>query len=204
MSEERRQQLYEEAVAQIDRVVLGLPSAVGYDFVVDIEPDPRDIFSDRSLLYFALGYSRAFDVLWDAAYARWSATLEYPLLFACRHSIELWLKAALSTQDEDKVSGHGLARLWQRLMHKVYDSPPDAVGDMYAKAVLPLVTALDEHDGAKGDRFRYPTDRRFEPYLSSEADLEDLCRAHSLITGYCDAVCTQAREEHNFAVSLAH
>ena len=158
MSAERREELYEEALAQIDRAELGLPSAVGQGFVADIEREPREdrLQVDRSLHYFAHSYSRAFAVLWDVAHARWSPTLQYPLLFACRHSIELWLKAALSALEDDEVLGHGLAGLWTRLMGKLYDRPPEAVEDVYAKAVLPLVVALDEHDGARGDRFRYP------------------------------------------------
>ena len=53
-----------------------------------------------------------------------------------------------------------------------------------------LVRTLDDHD-SKGDRFRYPVTNSFESYASTALDLEELYRAHSEITGFCDALDTQ-------------
>ena len=198
MSETRRDELTEEAFADLQRLALG--------------PRPRDprapvksagdcVLWDRSWDFFAYSYCRAFDVLWDAEYSRWSGVLNYPLLFVCRHSIELWLKTALSSvsQAEPDVR-HGLADLWSRLMDAWADhtgNRPDSVDDIdgvFARETQRLIRTLDDHD-SKGDRFRYPVKKSFESYPSTVVDLDELYRAHAFITGFCDAVCTQMEVE---------
>ncbi len=64
------------------------------------------------------------------------------------------------------------------------------------ESVEGLIRVLDAHD-ERGDRFRYPTEKGGGAYLSTVADLEDLYRAHELITGFCDAVYTQLEVERD-------
>ena len=148
-----------------------------------------------------IGRLRAFDTLWDAEYSRCSEVLKYPLLFVCRHSVELWLKAALSSISQAEPDPkHGLACLWSRLMDAWADDTgnrPDSVDGtdgVFASEAQRLIRTLDDHD-SKSDRFRYPVKKSFESYPSTVVDLDELNRAHSWITAFCDAVCTQMEFE---------
>ena len=188
MSQGRREELAHDALAEIDwdegfapTVWSGLTNAGTY--------------GDRSFQFFAYSYSRAFEVLWDNAWATRSLIVQYPMLYACRHSIELWLKAAISAVSEgDPPLGHGLAALWKELMDAFYGCPTESVEDVFATQIWPVVSAIDEHDGS-GDRLRYPSNKGFEEYPTTDADLDNLFRAHCLITAYCDAVCTHVEVE---------
>ena len=157
-------------------------------------PDPS------SWHFFAFSYQRAFDVLWDAAYARFPLRLDYyPLLFVGRLSIELWLKAAIAavTQAEPRP-GHQLSALWSELVTKLSDADRDAwIDGGYPELVEGAIQVLASHD-EKGDRFRYPTAIGGDSYPATEVDLEELYRAHTLITGFCDAVLTQSEVERDF------
>ena len=194
MSEKRRAELVEQALADLDRFEVGLQPRVRRDYVKSGGSHTR---WDGSWHYFAYGYKRAFDVLWDAAYARWSRALDYPLLFICRQSIELWLKAAISTVlQSHPPAGHELSALWSRLIEALAEHTDHSTDGAYPESVEVLIQVLDAHD-KKGDRFRYPIGRNRESYLSTVADLEELYRAYSLITGFCDAVHTQLEVERD-------
>ena len=193
MSEERRSELTEEALARLDQLVLGLPTIGRTDFV---KSSGRDSQWDRSWHFFAYSYCRAFDSLWDAAYARRSGT-DYPLLFICRQSIELWLKVAISTLDPpEPPKCHDLSFLWLRLVTVLAERTGHSTGVAYPESVNELIQVLDEHD-KRGDRFRYPIAGDQKPFSSTVADLDELYRAHELITGFCDAVHTQLEVERD-------
>ena len=193
MSEERRDELVEEALAELEQRELGIPILAG-TFVESVDGDPR---GDRSWHFFAYSYSRSFEVLWDAAYARPSGVFDYPLLFVCRHSIELWLKLALSAVSGDvPPPGHQLKLLWRSLANALREETGTPVDDAFAESVDEPVEMLDEHDG-KGDRFRYPTTSGSKPYPSTHADLDELFRAHWIVTTYCDAVFTEMELERD-------
>lgn len=192
MSRSRREELAEEAIAQIEWSELGLAVPVGSGLTQPAEANP---YGDRSLHYFAYSYTRAFELLWDHVVAGRSETVCYPMLAICRHSIELWLKVAISAVIEgDPPPGHRLKALWTELMGALHDRPPASVADVFATLVWPIVSEIDEHDRA-GDRFRYPSNSRFESYAPTDTDLDRLFRSHWLITIYCDAVHTQMKEE---------
>ncbi len=150
------------------------------------------------MLYRTYSYCKAFEVLWDAAYARRSTgILDYPVLFIARHSIELWLKAAIhSVTQTDPPEGHGLHELWTKLKSELENQMGTPLDDFYSGSVRDTISALDSHDG-KGDRFRYPSARDRTTYPSSRVALEELYRAHELITGFCDAVETQMTVERD-------
>ena len=198
MSESRRYELEDEAFTELDHPVSGMSSRVRRP---PVKCAGDKVSWDRSWNFFAYSYSRAFDPLWDAAYSRPSEVLNYPLLFVCRHSIELWLKAALSSVlQADPPNGHGLHALWSELMEALachYGNLPDhedGINGVFTREARQLIEVLDAHDN-KGDRFRYPVTRKFESYASTTADLEELYRTHAFITAYCDAVCTQMEVE---------
>ena len=191
MTARRRDQLRDEVLAELDLLGQGFPASSRQTFV-----ESGDVGWDRSWHFFASAYSSAFDVLWDAAYERRSGILNYPLLFVARHGIELWIKAALcSVLQEEPPPGHHLGDLWRDLMVAWQDSTGSAADDMYTDSVQRTIRILDAHDG-RGDRFRYPTsiagrNSAGKPYESTEADLVELYKAHSVITGFCDVVVTQ-------------
>lgn len=192
MSEERRAELVDQALADVDRLIVGRQPDRSSDYVKSGGTHTR---WDGSWHFFAYSYEKAFEVLWDAAYARWSRALDYPLLFMCRQSIELWLKAAIATVSESHPpTGHGLRELWSSLSEALGEYTSHSTDGAYPEYVEVLIEVLDEHD-TKGDRFRYPIARNRASYLSTVADLEELYRAYSLITGFCDAVHTQMEVE---------
>ena len=159
------------------------------------------------LVYFAYCYERAFESLWDACFdetlRRRHSNLLYPLLFVFRQSIELWLKTALARLPPDGPlpTGHDLRRLWKEMLAALEEAglPTD---DDFTASVDDLLETLDVHD-ARGDRFRYPTSLDASAYPESEADLEELFRAHYKITTYCDAVHTMAEEYERFLSDAA-
>ena len=195
MSEGRREEIEEEVLAELGPRPRGRRAFV--------ESAGGEVGWDRSWDFFAYSYCKAFEILWDAAYARQSGVFNYPLLLVCRHSIELWLKVAISSVlQADPPPGHGLGVLWSKLMDGLADhagSRPDhmdSINGIYAGSVQRLIRALDDHD-IKGDRFRYPAAKSFKTYATTETDLEELYRAHSMITGFCDAVHTQMEVERD-------
>lgn len=192
MSEKRRQALADEASARLDELELGVPMRRRSDFVTSAGKETQ---WDRSWHFFAYSYGQAFDSLWDAAYARGSGTLDYPLLFICRQSIELWLKAAIfAVLQSDPPPSHELRTLWAELMAALREHTDHSSEGPYPDSIVELIRPLDAHD-RKGDRFRYPVARGKEPFPSTVADLEELYRVHELITGFCDAVHTQLEVE---------
>ena len=189
VSKQRRQDLTEEALARLDELELGLPVRRRSDFVKSAGTETQ---WDRSWHFFAYSYCQAFDSLWDTAYARRSGTLDYPLLFICRQSIELWLKAAISTVlQSDPPAGHELSVLWSELTAALTEHTGHSTDGPYPESIEGLIQVLDAHD-RKGDRFRYPIERGKAAFSSTVADLEELYRVHELITGFCDAVHTQS------------
>lgn len=169
MSETRRGELRKEAFAEL----LGYPASGLRSWIprAPVKSAGDNVVGDCSWHFFAYSYSRAFDTLWDAARARPSAALDYPLLFVCRHSIELWLKSALSSVPHGKPTvGHGLRSLWSKLMEALTShtgSCPDHMdgidGD-FANRAHQLIAMIDTHDNT-GDRFRYRKSGMASPVL---------------------------------------
>lgn len=190
MSNNRRRQLDDEAIAEIDQLELGLLRPAR-------RPSAREVADqgDRSWKAFAFSYTYAFEVLWDAAYERWpSQILHYPLLYTCRHSAELWIKAALfAVLERPPAPHHDLACLWSYMVAAWEQRSGATVDDAYTQLASRHISVLAALD-AKSDVFRYPVPIGAGTYESSYAELEELCRSHSLITGYCDAMCTAINE----------
>ena len=207
MSEQRRREIIDQVVADLGRSELGFTTQERGNFLASSGGSNQTYWS--SWHFFAFSYQRAFDVLWDAAYAHGPPLKidRYPLLFVCRQSIELWLKAATSAVKQAKPPGHhklsdlwtGLWAAWsEHIDHPQWEDPSDTSPDQtYTESVGALIQILDTHD-EKGDRFRYPTAKGGAPYPSTDVDLDGLYRAHELITGFCDGVLTQMEAEREF------
>ena len=209
MSEQRRRAIINEVVAEVGRPELGFDIGMRRNFVASAEGRVQSHWS--SWHFFAFSYQRAFDVLWDAAYG-YAPALKldyYPLLFVCRQSIELWLKAAISAvKQANPPAHHKLSELWSELVaawgehtdHPAWSDPTDRTpNSVYAESVVSVIQILDAHD-EKGDRFRYPTAKGGDAYPGTDVDLDGLYRAYQLITGFCDAVLTQVEVDRDFEV----
>lgn len=195
MSKMRRNELITEMAKSFEVVTGSTPLT---QFVYSsVERQPYD----GEWSHFAYSYDRAFKCLWDKCYEETrlhrEGNLIFPLLFICRQSVELWLKTALAASTVDVPPlGHSLQRLWNVLIQQleIEDLPTN---DPFTTSVATLLNTLDAHDD-RGDRFRYPASRDAIPYPSSNANLDDLFRAHYLITTYCEAVYSMAQEYENY------
>ena len=152
-----------------------------------IESTSGDLAGDRSWHFYAYSYEQAVDVMWDATYARPNTVLHPPLLFLCRQSIELSIKAGISKlSGERPPRGHNLQSLWSDLL-KALKKLGQPTNDAFSESVGWLINLLDQHDQI-GDRFRYPDSKQSGAYPSTVVDLEKLYRAHWRVMVYCYAV----------------
>jgi hypothetical protein len=142
---------------------------------------------DQSWSFYAYSFSRAFEVLWDAAFERrHNPILAPPLLLVCRHSAELAIKAALDELGTELTNIHDLEQLWKRLLSTLSDAG-FSTDDEYSNSVSEIISILHGHD-PKGDRFRYPTSTAGEVFPSTIVEFEELFRAHWRLTLYCEAI----------------
>lgn len=116
--------------------------------------------------------------------------LHVPLVFLCRHSIELALKHAIvfvsrHTDREPKTGGHDLNKLWMELSKQVSLTGFDQDDDWssYCRSLIEHFQTIDR----RADRFRYPSDLAGNPFAPDEVDLEMLGKLHWHISRYCDA-----------------
>ena len=107
--------------------------------------------------------------------------LVLPLFYLARHSIELHLKDAIlefaKTDDVmPDLEGHGLMQLWNQFKDYMdrWGTPAD---DEWGVYIEKLMNHLHQHD-PDGERFRYPENKKREPFGLTRVDLEDLVRAH--------------------------
>lgn len=107
MSKQRRIELKLQATGDV-----AWPESYSFSSRVYPRSEESDSQRERSWRFFARSYQRAFEVLWDAAYAGQSAVFDFPLLFICRQSVELWLKAAIkAASGSTPPTGHELEKL---------------------------------------------------------------------------------------------
>lgn len=143
------------------------------------------------------GFQRAFETLWDHAYADHTGLLLHPLLMLWRQSVELALKAAIAEIAGEIVGrpGHNLEALFEQLLRvraALGFSDDDDLADS-VRAMVALVQAVDPF----ADRFRYPTARGGKPFEGVDADLEGLFQAHWTIVAYCEGAALEVEEIRN-------
>lgn len=149
--------------------------------------------------YVSYSYARAFEELARKAFemSHRGGNLSSPLFFLARHSVELALKSTLleyaeSDQTPPKLDGHDLVALWDQLEGYMgrWGSPAT---DDWGRMVRALITDIQDAD-PRGDRFRYPTDIKGNPFELTHIELEGLIRAHNSITSYLDGCATMHSE----------
>lgn len=146
---------------------------------------------------YAYSFSRAFDILWDAAARhRGHSLLWPPLLLVCRQSVELALKAGLvelaGRIEYEPPAHHRLEDLWRELLSAL-ERTGFSKDDEFAASVAEVVSILHRHD-PKGDRFRYPASRTGNAFPSTAVELEELFKAHWRLTTYCEAISDMLAE----------
>jgi hypothetical protein len=140
--------------------------------------------------YFANAYGRAFDELAELILRDWPNRnhMDEAVFFLCRHSIELSIKNSIlgcSEPDVPEIAGHNLLNLWnqlQAIMAKHGFEEPDE----WTAHCTKLIEHINEFD-PDGEHFRYPTDRKHNPFEFTRVELEGLAVAHWHIGMLCEA-----------------
>ncbi len=129
------------------------------------------------------GYRRAAEILFRemAERGRSLDMLVFPFAFLWRHSIELQLKhliercGVLLDDDEDRPPlHHRLVGLWEEAKRRIVEICGEQIG---MEGVDRVVAELDQLD-PESTGFRYPTDRKGRPNLSSPPAALDLPNFH--------------------------
>ena len=131
-------------------------------------------------------FKEAFEELWGIA--RLGRTMDNPLLFLWRHSVELSIKSALSyvARGLPKKLDHNIVNLFDELV-KATEEAGLSCDDNLTREVADLIKEFASFD-PYADRYRYPTSRDGEPRDGLAIDLEKLFKAHSLIFCWCHGV----------------
>ncbi|WP_445678473.1 hypothetical protein [Radicibacter daui] len=170
--------------------------------IVDLQPTLRPFVRDRSTDmtagswdFLSYSFERGFEALWDLARVDRSGLLERPLLVLWRQSVELAIKSAiLNLAGEMRGNpGHNLEKLFQRLLEirAAEDCQDD---DGLAQNVRSMIAQVQSFDPLS-DRFRYPADRDGRPYVGVEVDLDELFKAHWIITTWCEGAVMELRSD---------
>ncbi len=150
---------------------------------------PRSERSRASWESFGMAYAGAFESLYEFAVAKDEVErLAMPLLFLCRHSIELSIKDALRVYLEyagepANLQGHSLLSLWNRLLRQFRDA--EYHEDAWTRYCTEIITHLHNAD-ATGEIFRYPFSNNGQSFDHVQADIEKLAVAHLHIGMICD------------------
>jgi hypothetical protein len=166
--------------------------------------DPDEVTMTMS--YMAYAYGRGFTDYAERALDDWPKKdyIIQPMVYLARHSMELSLKWAIEEYEEylgdysEETDHHGLIRLWNsliKLMEKA-GAPTDA---KFSAHCLRLLNHIHETD-PDGEQFRYPHNKAGEKFELTKVDLEELVKAHHLVSTYAEgAVMTipDLAEEEN-------
>lgn len=146
---------------------------------------------------YAYGYQVAYERLFESwhNHSMQVDVIAYPLVFLCRHYIELRLKELIQTCQHllslptDWQVTHRIELLWKRVrpfVEEIWPNEPPATLD-HVEAMIQEFALLDP----KSMAFRYPIDReglRHLPNMDS-IDLGALRTAMSQIASFLDSVC---------------
>ena len=151
----------------------------------------------------ALGFSKAFEILWDHAKVDPSGLLLQPLLTLWRQSIELSIKAAL-VEIEGQLEpgyGHNIEALFERLSLVLTELGYSQDDDELAQGVRAMLTEVQALDRS-ADRFRYPETKSGKTFEPVDTDLDMLFQAHLLITFYCNAAGDQVADNRQIEYEM--
>ena len=138
-------------------------------------------------------FERGFETLWDLACVDSSGLLERPLLSLWRQSVELAIKSAILdlTGEIRGKPGNDLDQLFQQLLDiRAEEGCVD--DDDLAHDVRWIIAQVQAFDPF-ADRFRYPSDRGGKPYVGVAVDLDELFRAHWIVTTWCGGAVMEMR-----------
>jgi hypothetical protein len=168
--------------------------------IVQLQPTLRPFVRDLSTDLMAgswdlvsYSFERGFEALWDLARVDSSGLLERPLLSLWRQSVELAIKSAiLDLSGEIRGNpGHNLEKLFQQLLDIRADEGCEDDDDL-ANNVRSMIAQAQSFDPF-ADRFRYPADHAGKPYVGVAVDLDELFRAHWVITTWCEGAVIEMR-----------
>ena len=149
--------------------------------------------------YFAYAYTRGFEELIKTTLEFWPRCdyLRLPVLYLCRHSIELTIKDAIAfvsvrSSLAPKLDGHELFDLWRHFQNQITNAGY-SVDDEYAALCTKLVKHLHDSD-SDGERFRHPSSKSGNPFGVTRVELEGLYRAHWNICTYCEGTMAMFEE----------
>jgi hypothetical protein len=141
--------------------------------------------------YMAYAYGKAFTEYAERALDDWPKKdyIIQPMIYIARHSMELYLWAIREYQTHlgdfsEKTDHHRLVKLWNSLIKlmKKAGAPTD---DEHSKHCLRLLNHINETD-PDGEQFRYPHSKEGETFELAKVDLEELVKAHYLVSTYAE------------------
>lgn len=153
-----------------------------------VKADLGHLMSD-SWEFLAYSFERGFEVMWDSALRdRSRSVLHRPLLMLWRQSVELHIKSAIAYTVGDVKGGlgHNLHKLFAKLLHERANLGY-CDDDDFTRRVHGMITEVQSFDPS-ADRFRYPRNKEGEPFDGIAVDLDDLFKAHWIITTWCQGV----------------
>jgi hypothetical protein len=145
-----------------------------------------------TLSYMAYAYGKAFTEYVEGALDDWPKRdyIVQPMVFLARHSMELYLKWAIEEYEEytgnfdEETDHHGLVKLWNSLIKlmTIAGAPTDT---KFTAHILKLLNHIHELD-TDGMQFRYPHNKKGEKFELAKVDLEELFKAHALVSEFAD------------------
>ena len=145
-----------------------------------------------SMSYMAYAYGRGFTEYAERALDDWPKKdyIIQPMVYLARHSMELYLKWAINeyknylTDFSEKTNHHGLIKLWSSLI-KLMEKAGAPTDTDHSEHCLQLLQQVDEAD-PDGEQFRYPHNKGGETFELAKVDLEELVKAHYVVSTYAE------------------
>ncbi len=145
-----------------------------------------------TMSYMAYAYGKGFTEYAERALDDWPKKnyVIQPMVYLARHSMELYLKWAISEYQDylgdfgEKTDHHGLLKLWNSLI-KLMEKAGAPTDTDFSKRCLGLLRYIDETD-PNGEQFRYPHSKKGEAFELKKVDLEGLVKAHYLVSEYAE------------------
>jgi hypothetical protein len=145
-----------------------------------------------TMSYMAYAYGKGFTEYAERALDDWPKKdyIIQPMVYLARHSMELYLKWAINEYQNylgdfsEKTDHHGLIKLWNTLI-KLMEKAGAPTDTDYLKHCLRLLNHINETD-PDGEQFRYPHNKEGETFELAKVDLEELVKAHYLVSTYAE------------------
>jgi hypothetical protein len=155
----------------------------------------KDDFDGKVMMtlpYMAYAYGRAFEEFAIAALNDWPKKdyIAQPMCYLARHSIELWLKYAVTEYQRFlgdqtvKTDHHAVMKLWSGLT--TLRTEAGVLEDDYTKYIGMLLNHLNETD-PDGEQFRYPHTKAGQAFTLAKVELEGFLKAYWHVSRYAEA-----------------